>query len=145
MTHACVDPIEAVRPLLGSRNIDLINIDIEGAEPAVLNCPPFDSLGVHAVLMETNKASVKQADLFFHRHGFVNEQTFLNHATGGPQDQDIGWLDNLYVRRAAPAKLSPASKFACSASHRQFRDRWCGPWVDWMPKKATKFGKCPVA
>lgn len=134
-TVTCVDPVQAVRPVLGMRNVDLINIDIEGGESMVLNCFPLDGLKVEAVLIETNKADLREVDLFFHRHGFVNDQTFLNmddHSGG------VSWLDNLYVRRSTPP-VFPPSQYTCN--HRNHRNRWCGPWTPW--KNHTKFGPCP--
>jgi hypothetical protein len=136
-TASCVDPLDSWKSVLGSRNVDLISIDIEGFESTVLNCFPFATLGVQAVLIETNQANLTEADLFFHRHGFVNDQTFLV----GAKARDANWLDNLYVRRPSPA-VFPPSTYACDPGHLAFRKapQWCGAWIKW--KSGTKFGPC---
>ena len=64
----CVDPGEVLPRLLGrGARIDLLSIDIEGMEPRVLRCFPFRRLRVQSVLIETNQADLREADLFFHR------------------------------------------------------------------------------
>jgi FkbM family methyltransferase len=128
--QSCVVASEAITPVLGnSSGIDLLNIDIEGMEPEVLRCFPFKELGVHAVLIETNRADQREAcghhsstwrsvprpaphraprnrqfgalfaqvDRFFHRHGFGNDETFVNVGKTPPRGF---WLDNLHAEIA---------------------------------------------
>ena len=140
LNTSCVDAAQALRPILGSAaSIDLINIDIEGFESEVLNCFPFHAFNVTAVLMETNKVktqnAVRELDLFFHRHGFVNDQTFLNM---NDRSGHISWLDNLFVRRRSTI-LPPTKLYKCSQLARKRRSSWCGPWAE-LPRKAYTTG-----
>jgi len=179
----CVHADKVLPHRLGAgTRIDLLSIDIEGMEPEVLRCFPFADLGVHAVLIETDKArppqqgshtvptcaSLKQAgdlrevDRFFHRHGFVNEQTF----TSGYLPNGLryaNWLDNLFVRRRRPAVRPPWTYNAsekvvgtrvgslrpwtiprqCSKEDYLARAQWCAPWHEWEPA-ADKWGPCTL-
>ena len=103
---ASTDDPEAMRcvvakPILESLNVssvDLLNIDIEGAEPSVLRCFPFDEFKVGAVLMETalfSGADFAPLNLFFHRHNFVSA-----HGT--------------HARRLARTSESPLSALDCA-------------------------------
>ena len=148
-TEHCADASTVLPAILGHGvHIDLLSIDIEGVEPSVLRCFPFDRLGVRAVLIETNQAEAREVDLFFHRHDFVNEETFIG---GNDQKGTVGWLDNLYVRRTRKARYPPTS-YACNGGARAHRLAWCTPWLPWyegqnVPRQSVdssaKFGPCP--
>ena len=73
-TMQCVGLRESLVDLkLESRVVDLISIDIEGNEPGVLKCLPWDKIDVRMVLIETNKyRDLRPVDMFFHAHGYVN-------------------------------------------------------------------------
>ena len=60
-TLTCVSLlVETLRSLgLLGRTIDLLSIDIEGAEPGVLRCMPWAHIDVRAVLIETNKLDLR--------------------------------------------------------------------------------------
>ena len=82
-------------------SVDLVSIDIEGSEPSVLSCVDFNHFTPTAVLIETNKAVVRDVDMFFHRRGYSNVETFL---TGEDVSTCVSggcgpFLDNLYVRK----------------------------------------------
>ena len=97
----CVVAGDVLRTLNVTK-IDLINIDIEGSEPAVLRCFPFEEFRVHAVLMETAVVKDFRAlDLFFHRHNFVNGDTFVSRWTADrqPPKQQMAIQDHVFVRR----------------------------------------------
>ncbi|KAL1496849.1 hypothetical protein AB1Y20_014435 [Prymnesium parvum] len=132
----CVDAGEALLAAPGGGRVDLLSIDIEGMEPQVLRCFPFDTLSVHAILIETNQLDAREADLFFHRHGYVNEQTFI-----GTNDKKgtFGWLDNLYVKRPRAARYPPTS-YRCDDAARVHRSAWCGPWVTWGYEPLSRNG-----
>ena len=101
---------------------DLLSIDIEGSEPSVLRCWNFSANGPRAVLIETNKAKVQEVDLFFHRNGYVNAETFIF----GNRDSDWPWLDNLYLRSRSPMRHPPGGD--CVGA-----DNFCQaqPWARW--------------
>ena len=122
--------------------IDLLSIDIEGMEADVLRCFPFEAFGVHAVLIETNKATdMRVVDRFFHRHGFSNVETFTNALAPGR----AYWLDNLFVRQPKQI-MYPSWQFeraqtkngqsGCPQSLRRFMRQWCQPWHQWRPSGA---------
>jgi hypothetical protein len=114
-------------------DIDLLSIDIEASEPSVLKCFPFDKINVRAVLIETNKHDNKEVDMFFHRHGYSNVETFLN---------ENQWLDNLYVKKEdSLPKPYPSTTFACSEEQRKYNTHSCFPWQTWL-KGSQKWGEC---
>ena len=142
--NTCVVAGEVLQRVLGNasaQRIDLLSIDIEGMEPEVLNCFPFDDLQVYAILIETNKvADMRALDRFFHRHGYVNYETFTNSVMKGYPNVGKGyWMDNLYVRRKA-AIYPPQMGGASHCRKRQFahRQRWCTGWNQWAPQDAAK-------
>ena len=63
----CVGIRETLRNLNLQRPIDLLSIDIEGNEPSVLRCMPFDELSIRAIVVETAHVShLRDVDAFFH-------------------------------------------------------------------------------
>ena len=134
----------------GKATIDLLTVDIEGMEGEVLRCFPFDEFNVRAVLIETNKAgNLRAVDRFFHRHDFVNVETFTSGSRQGDRP-NAGWLDNLYVRRERKAVLPPWQNelttsatdrhiyYRCSHASAEFRAQWCMPWYSWDPRPAVQ-------
>ena len=103
---------------------------------------------MRSVLIETNQHDAREADLFFHRHDFVNQETFIG---GNDRKGTVGWLDNLYVRRRHRARYPPTT-YACDDQARAHRFSWCGGWLPWyegrnVPKEPpadgkAKFGPC---
>ena len=119
----------------------------------MLRCFPFHTLGVRAVLIETDKVhDLKEVDRFFHRHGFVNYETFQTaHNTGSRIAQrasDAKFNDHLFVRREReavyppwqyPAGVLPSvpgaetlnSTSRCPhwmAQELGVHAKWCSPW-----------------
>ena len=143
---SCVDATVVLPSILGhGTSVDLLSIDIEGFEAPVLQCFPFEEHSVKTILMETNFAQLREVDLFFHRHDYVNDQTFLNDADTLAESAPMRytWLDNLYVKRAVPARLPPTSKtYQCDGAARAHRHGWCGGWVEWMPSDQSKYLRC---
>ena len=124
----CVGILEEITRLgLRGRVIDLLNIDIEGAEPLVLNCLPFDQLDIRYILIETNKVKdLRYVDNFFHNHGYANIASLLN----------LGqFLDNIYAKM--PQKLiTPVGRPSCTPRDYQ-ENAWCGQhtkWPRWVNK-----------
>ena len=138
-------------------------------EPAVLRCFPFDALGVRAVLIETDKVSdLKEVDRFFHRHGFVNYETFQSARNTGRRIAQgaatAKFSDRLYVRRQREAVYPPWQypagalptvpgaellKSASHCPHRLAKDlgvqaKWCSPWQAWTPV-AKEWAACEAA
>ena len=96
----CVGILETLRELNLHKPIDLLSIDIEGNEPSVLRCMPFDELGIRVIVIETaHVSSLRDVDAFFHNHGYANVATLLN--------TDANWLDNVYVRLQHPLVRPP--------------------------------------
>ena len=133
----CVGMAETLAGLdLRGRPIDLLTIDIEGSEPHVLSCMPFDELDIRAVLIETNKVDLRAVDAFFHQHGFVNYATLMQ--------TDSTWLDNLYVKRSK--LVVPEESEECSAEDRALTDcHGGGHWQPWALKPLSKeWGRCQI-
>jgi len=72
-TMKCVG-VKSLAEQFKFHKIDLVNLDIEGSEPEVLSCWPFDQVDVTMFLMETNKQDLKMVDFFFHRNGYINAE-----------------------------------------------------------------------
>ena len=94
-----------------SQTVDLISIDIEGAEPYVLSCFPWDRLRARLVLIETNHVNQREVDAFFSRVGYANVATMLQ--------TDGSFLDNLYMRLPGGPLVHPGVVGQCSKE-----DRW---------------------
>ncbi len=112
--------------------IDLLSIDIEGAEPDVLRCWPYREFGLRHMLVETNKVAdseLRALDRFFHRHGYANVETFAHGKTNG---RDYYWLDNLYEYRGLRKYPAPAA-LDCGAMRRHV-GAFCAPWNAWRPR-----------
>eukprot|EP00966_Prymnesium_polylepis_P035264 819416-Prymnesium_polylepis.1 len=93
-----------------STTIDLISIDIEGAEPYVLSCFPWDRLHVRLVLIETNHLNQREVDAFFSKIGYANVATMLQ--------TDGSFLDNLYMRLPGGPLAHPGVVGRCSDADR---------------------------
>jgi len=108
---------------LGQSVVDLMSIDIEGAEADVLRCFPFDKIHVRFVLIETNKHDMRKVDGFFSAHGFANMATF----PGFDTRQGAWGLDNLYMRN--PLVPPPGVHTSTNCSKQDLKiDPWCGPF-----------------
>jgi hypothetical protein len=131
VTLSCVGILEEIDRLgLKGQTIDLLTLDIEGAEPEVLTCFPFDQIDVQVILIETNKfMQFRVLESFFHAHGYASVATLL----------DAGeWLDNLFVK--LPHKLVyPPDKPDCSVKDR-VQNQYCAPFSPW-PKVHRKHKK----
>lgn len=133
----CVGMAEALGSVaLHGRSIDMLTIDIEGSEPHVLRCMPFDQLDIRLVLIETNKVrDMRAVDAFFAQHGYANVATLLQ--------TDRDWLDNVYVRMARKLVV-PAIAGRCTAEERAQTDCHGGgeyqPWA--RDEAAAPWGRC---
>jgi hypothetical protein len=123
--------IKSVLDAFNFTHVDFLTIDIEASEPSVMRCFPYQRLAPTAILIETNKHEVKHVDLFFHRHGYSNVETFLNTET---------WLDNLYIKKRTVLPYPPTHNFTCSPEQRAFNP-WCAPWYDWTAENSA-WGAC---
>ena len=135
--------IELPKLLGDDYQIDLLSIDIEGMESDVLRCFPLER--VHAVLIETDKANLREVDRFFHRHGFASVETFIN------AGRAVQYLDNLYVRWPGGKRIYPpwqadsgsdAGSTACPSDMASFRGRYCAPWHTWAPHSLSGWDAC---
>ena len=143
----CVVASEALEALgfLG-RGVDLLSIDIEGAESSVLRCWPFASLHVRAILMETEKyaGDILGLNRFFHRHGYANVETF----SVAMQNRPAALTDNLFVRQE-PLPVYPAMRTddrearggLCPHGLREHMHWWCAPFMVWEPESKL-WGQC---
>ena len=145
----CVVAAEALQSLgFHGRQIDLLSIDIEGAESSVLRCWPFEALHVHAILMETEKYGGEMLALnrFFHRHGYANVESFSTTMQG---NRRAVLTDNLFVRQN-PMPVYPGfradsyeGRGSCPrgtglTEHMHF---WCAPFLTWEPESKL-WGQC---
>ena len=118
----------------GIDKVDFLNIDIESSESEVLRCWPFLHINVNVILIETDKADQREVDLFFHRHGYSNVETFLN-SVGTIENW---WIDSLYVMRRPHVYPPP---FVCDTHDAKFMGAWCATWQNWK-SGVTKWGMC---
>ena len=95
---------ELTRLQLHGQAIDFLSIDIEGNEPSVLRCFPWEKLQVDMVLIETNHHDLRLVDTFFNAHGYANAATMLQVSVKNGQHV---WLDNLYVRMPGGRLIKP--------------------------------------
>lgn len=129
----CVDATQILPTLLGANTrIDLLSIDIEAMEAEVLRCFPFQAHNIQAILIETATHPMHEVDLFFHRHGYVNAQTFLNQRTRTPSRRYWHWLDNLYIRAYKPTVFPPTAGVHPLGVRlaKKYRGRWAEPWLN---------------
>lgn len=144
--HECVVASELLPSLgfgVGHRfgAIDLMSIDIEGFEAAVLRCWPFSMLPVHALLVETNTYDLREVDRWFHRHGYDNVETFST-GMGVAKSLRSTYTDNLYIRKAVlPRYPATADRFHCTGHSKRNRGWWCQPWLPWHPT-SKQWGEC---
>jgi len=115
----------------GGAAIDLLSIDIEGAEADVLQCMPWDVLNVRVILIETNKHQQEWVDMFFSNHGYMNVATLLNNGSR---------LDNVYVEIPGGKFVTPTPwptpGAYCTAEDR-VQNKWCHGYMGWP---ADRFG-----
>jgi hypothetical protein len=108
---------------------------VEGHESDVLRCFPFATFRPRAVLLETNRmGDLRSVGRFFHRHGYINRETFVTaepHGTRAPRPQ---WSDNLYERLEGRPTVYPPTHGVTCAEERKHRGEWCGPWLPWQPE-----------
>lgn len=128
-TLSCVGILEEIERLgLRGRTIDMLTIDIEGAESSVLRCFPFSQIDVKVILIETNKKTVSHSvlDVFFTSHGYANVASLTN--VGTP-------LDTVYAK--LPTQLAfPPTKTTCSRADRA-QNPWCGPFHPYYKYKSN--------
>ena len=122
---------------LGESTVDIVSIDIEGNEPAVLRCFPFEQHHVSFWLVEVNKHDLRQVDLFFHRHGYASVETFLNKASTSVNY----WIDTLYARTGVPRVYPPTVGFHCTPTMRKYMQLWCTAWQKWK-SGVTEWTSC---
>ena len=67
----------------GIERVDLVSLDIEGAEIEVLRCFPFASVRVDLWLVEIGTKDPVAMDAFFHWHGYVKAETFTGRLVKG--------------------------------------------------------------
>ena len=131
--EACVGMLDALYDLELGTSVDLLSIDIEGMEPNVLRCIPFDKLQVQFVLIETNKHDMRLVDGFFSAHGFANVATLWGHTMTSHRAFP---LDNLYGRIQGGPLTTPSGRPHCSGSG----NKWCGPFHSWLAD--PRWGPC---
>jgi hypothetical protein len=119
-SRSCVGILEEFDRLkLTNRTVDLLSIDIEGAEAEVLRCWPWDKVKVNVILIETNMHNLRGVDNFFHAHGFANVATLPSY---NPRLKHWGQLDNVY---AFIGKFEyPRGTPTCSTEDRG-QNKWC--------------------
>ena len=118
--------------------IDFMSIDIERSEASVLRCFPFDKVEIDIILLETDKWHLREVDLFFHRHGYSNDETFLN-SVSGTEGQNY-YIDNLYVKRKMHT-YPPVENFVCSDDDHESMLSWCAKWQTWK-SDVFEWGEC---
>lgn len=130
VSQRCVGLVQELRRLQLGTRVDLLSIDIEGLEPDVLRCVPWNRIDIRLVLIETNKLPMQALDSFFHNHGYANVATFLQGAR--KPGQAASWLDNLYLKLpGGPLVLPTNLGFGqCSEEDMQV-NRFCGPYARW--------------
>ena len=153
-SHTCVELAGELRRLgfRSNETIDLLSIDVEGSEPAVLRCLPWQRLHIRFVLIETDKASsLAEIDLFFANHGYANVATLLldtgsRYGAGAPSYGRL--LDNLYMRMEGGPLVTPKGRPSCSAEDRK-RNPLCAPHARWLrdgtPSADHPWGACDAA
>ena len=60
--------------------VDLLLVDIDGMEAAVMQCFPLEAMNVRAVLIETIFAQMSHVDAFFHRRESATKTPLLHYA-----------------------------------------------------------------
>lgn len=127
--------IEEILSTIGlmGKKVDLMSIDIEGAEANVLQCWPWDKVDVDYVLIETNKGPLRSIDMFFSNHGFANIGTFLNYSRKRKTHVP---LDNLYKRIRRTPLLVPLGSPTCSRADMAINP-WCGPYSSWIDSELS--------
>lgn len=113
------------------KKVDLVNLDIEGMEHAVLRCFPFEVMATGSVfVIETNKQDLRQMTLFMNQRFFSAKYTVLNVASNKNTDMHAGaWLDNIFVKEMdyiwPPTNMQG---FECSELAKHYRRRSCHGW-----------------
>mmetsp|Transcript_40660 Transcript_40660/g.84637 ORF Transcript_40660/g.84637 Transcript_40660/m.84637 type:complete len:333 (-) Transcript_40660:494-1492(-) len=135
-TMQCVG-IESLQKKFGFRKIDLVSLDIEGMESSVLSCWPFDNVNTTMFLVETNKQDVRMVDFFFHRHGYINADSY---SSSLPSDGKAHLLDNLYIKDDKQHPHPPlGSAFQCTPTIQKYMSVWCAAFA--MTPMDTDLGK----
>ena len=112
-----------------SRVVDLMSIDVEGAEPDILKCWDFAAVSPTIILAETNKVhDLRNVDLFFHRKGYSNADSVLLNG---------GWLDNIYVKNKNIHKSPPLIE-RCSSVQAAYNP-WCRAYEDGLRDAAPEW------
>ena len=137
-THECLG-IKTLSKKYEFQKIDLVNLDIEGAEAEVLRCWPFNEVNVTMFLVETNKHNLNMVDFFFHQKGYVNADTFTNVAGDGK----TYFIDNLYVKRSKFYK-TPPEDFECTPEIKEFMGAWCNAYST-TKENIEWFGECEIS
>ena len=140
---SCIGMRETLRALgLHGQRVDLLSIDIEGSEPSVLRCLPWELLDIAMVLIETNKvADMRLLDTFFSAHGYANGLTLL-YKDGRP-------LDNLYIKLPGGKLVGPRGEPECTADDQEQTGGLCGPWRRWVHPRLSaaarmaEWSECP--
>ena len=142
----CVDAGDELRALgWANTPIDLLSVDVEGAEPDVLRCFPFDEFTPKAILVETAQfPDMRGVDRFFHRHGYHNRETF----TVFDRSHHAGVInDHLFVRNERPKRV-PVTHHAdlhCARMRGVLGDS-CAPWKEWLPELGdNRWSACTVS
>ena len=132
----CVAILDALASVSLPTTIDLLSIDIEGAEPHVLRCMPWHKLQVRFVLIETNRHDMRLVDGFFSAHGFANVMTMWGHTSTSHRAFP---LDNLYMRHSLGPLVTPRGRARCNAEDRKLNP-WCGGHHLWL--EDPTWGRC---
>jgi hypothetical protein len=137
----CVGLAQELQRLKIGTAVDLLSIDIEGLEPDVLRCLPWNRIDIRLVLIETNKLPMPAVDSFFHYHGFANVATLLQGARRPGQDST--WLDNLYLKiPGGPLVVPSGLSEPCSEEDKDI-NKYCAPYASW--ERSTRRWQCEVA
>mmetsp|Transcript_33287 Transcript_33287/g.55012 ORF Transcript_33287/g.55012 Transcript_33287/m.55012 type:complete len:299 (-) Transcript_33287:211-1107(-) len=137
---ACVGMRDELKQLgLHNERVDLLTIDIEGQEPSVLRCFPFETVDVRLVLIETDKADLRQVDAFFAQHGFANVASPLRYSR---PTRSAVFLDSIYLKLPGGALVVPSGRTKCSRSE-LIQNPWCSAYLHWATAAtSTGWAEC---
>lgn len=137
---SCVGVLEELARLrLRGRTVDLLSIDIEGSEPAVLRCLPWGEVDIRTVLIETDKADLRHVDAFFASHGYANVASIMRY--NRPQRTGT-YLDHVYAKLPGGGLATPASGTHCSHEDK-LQNKWCSGWIQYDgAAPAAGWGAC---
>ncbi|KAJ1635899.1 hypothetical protein T492DRAFT_835775 [Pavlovales sp. CCMP2436] len=110
--------------------VDLVSIDIEGAEADVLRCFPFDAFNMRAVLIEVDKHNKDALALWFLRRGYTLEQTFL---LNRPAVYPPGGYGHLALDFGAADAQPPTVDIKKTCEKFARHSGWyCSRWMHWL-------------